>query len=71
MGRAEERGDPARGQHRAAGLPRRSTAGAEQARAHLEYRGSHRAMGPDGPGWAAGPAVLRRVRDALVCGGQP
>jgi hypothetical protein len=71
MGRAEERGDPARGQHRAAGLPRRPTAGAEQARAHLEYRGAHRAAGPDSGGWAASVAVLRRVRDALASGGRP
>lgn len=52
-------------------LPRRPAAGAEQARAHLEHQGAYRALGPDGPGWAAGPAALRRVRDALASGMQP
>lgn len=52
-------------------LPRRPAAGAEQARAHLEHQGAYRAPGPGGPGWAVGPAVLRRVRDALASGGQP
>jgi hypothetical protein len=72
MGRAAESDDPARRRHRAAvGLPRRRAAGAEQAGAHLEYRGTHRAPGPHGPGWAVSPAVLRRVRDALMSGGHP
>ncbi|HEY6310700.1 MAG TPA: hypothetical protein VIY52_07820 [Streptosporangiaceae bacterium] len=51
----------------AGGLPQRPAAGAAQARAHLEYRGAHRAPGPDRPGLA----VLRRVRDALASGRQP
>jgi hypothetical protein len=64
--------DPGGGRHRTAGgLPRRPTAGAAQAKAYLEYQGAHRAPGPDGPSWAAGPAVLRRVRDALASGRQP
>jgi len=68
MGRAADSGDPAGGRHRAAGtLPRRPAAGAEQARAHLEYRGTHRAPGADAPPLA----VLRRVRDALMSGGLP
>jgi hypothetical protein len=68
-GRTADSG-PARGRHRAAGgLPRRPAAGADQARAQLEYLGTHR--GPGSPGWATGPAVLRRVRDALASGGQP
>jgi hypothetical protein len=70
-GRTADSG-PAGGRHRTAGgLPRRPAAGADQARAHLEYQGAHRAPGPDGPGWATGPAVLRRVRDALASGGRP
>ena len=68
MGRAEDSGGPVGRRHRAAGaLPRRPWAGAEQARAYLEYRGVHRAPGPDSPGLA----VLRRVRDALASGRQP
>lgn len=56
----------ARGRHQAAGgLPAQTAAGAALARAHLEYRGAHRAPGEQRPDWAADPAVLRRVRDAL------
>ncbi len=63
--------DGAGGRHQAAGgLPGRPAAGAALARAHLEYRGAHRAPGASGAGWAVGPAVLRRVRDALASGGQ-
>jgi hypothetical protein len=66
MGRAAGT-DAAGGRHRAPGaLPRRPAAGAVEARAHLEYRGAHRVPGPGGRGWAADPAVLRRVRDALA-----
>jgi hypothetical protein len=58
--------------HRAAaGLPRRPAEGAAAARAHREHQGAHRAPGPDGPAWASGVAVLRRVRDALASGRQP
>ena len=65
---SEENGPAAGRRHRAPGrLPRRPAAGAEQARAHLEYQGVHRAPGPDSPGLA----VLRWVRDALVSGGRP
>jgi hypothetical protein len=57
------------GQHQAlGGLPARPTAGAEQARAHLEYRGAHRAAGT-GPGWVTDRDILSRVRDALASGG--
>ncbi len=60
----------ARGRHQAADdLPARPAAGAAQARAHLEHRGTHREPGR-GIGWITDPAVLRRVRDALVPGGQ-
>jgi hypothetical protein len=58
-------GDGPGGRHRAGRLPRRPTAGAEQARAHLEYQSAHRV--PGGPHWA----VLRRVRDALTSGRAP
>ena len=58
------------GRHQAGGLPSRPAAGAAQARAHLEYRGAHRAPGAAGPGWAVDPAILRRVRDALAQGGR-
>jgi hypothetical protein len=62
------------GRHAAGGqpegsLPRRSAAGAEQARAHLAYRGTRRAPGSGGPGWVTDPALLRRVRDALASAG--
>ena len=62
---------PSGGRHQAGGLPWRPAAGAAQARAHLEYLGAHRAPRPCGPLWATGPAVLRRVRDALASGRQP
>ena len=64
----EKPGDRTAGRHRASGLPRRPEAGAGAARADLEYRAAHRAPGPDGHGWAASLAVLRRVRDALAPG---
>ena len=51
------------------GLPARPAAGAAAARAHLEYRGAHRAPGSEGPGWQNDPAILRRVLDALASGG--
>ncbi len=51
-------------------LPARTAAGAALARAHLEYRGAHRAPEAGGPRWVVDPAVLRRVRDALAPGGQ-
>ncbi|MGH3202519.1 MAG: hypothetical protein ACRDP5_10805 [Streptosporangiaceae bacterium] len=54
----------------AGALPARPAAGAEAARAHLEYRGAHRAPGAEGPGWITDRAILRRVRDALTSGGQ-
>jgi hypothetical protein len=61
----------AEGRHQAAGcLPARPTAGAALARAHLEYRGAHRAPGTEGPRWITDRATLRRVRDALASGGQ-
>jgi hypothetical protein len=64
-------GDADGGRHRASsGLPRRPAAGGAAARADLEHRAAHRAPGPDGPGWAASLAVLRRVRDALAGGQQ-
>ena len=64
--------DGAEGRHQAAGgLPQRPVAGTAQARAHLEYRGGHRASGRDGPGWVTDVGVLRRVRDALASGRQP
>lgn len=60
----------ARGRHQAAGgLPVRPAAGAALARTQLEYRGAHRAPTEHRPDWAVDPAVLRRVRDALVRGG--
>lgn len=52
-------GEDTGGQHQAAGgLPARPQPGAAGARAHLEYRGAHRA-----------PGTWRRVRDALARGG--
>jgi hypothetical protein len=70
-GRAAER-NAAGGRHRAAGgLPRRTTAGAAQARARLDHQGAHRAPGPVGPGWVTDPQTLRRVRDALAAGRRP
>jgi hypothetical protein len=55
--------------HRAAaGLPARPAEGAALARAHLEYRGAHRAPEATGPRWVRDPDVLRRVRDALASG---
>ncbi len=63
--------DGAGGRHQAAGgLPGRPVAGAVLARAHLEYRGAHRAPGTEGPGWITDRAILCRVRDALASGGQ-
>ena len=60
------------GRHQApGGLPARPAAGAERARAHLEYRGAHRAGGPGGPGRMPDMEILRRVRDALASGMQP
>ena len=71
MGGAAD-GDARGGRHRAqGGLPRRPAAGAAAARADLEHRGAHWPPGPDGHGWAASLAVLRRVRDALASGGRP
>jgi hypothetical protein len=58
------------GQQVAGVLTRRPAAGAALARAHLEYRGAHRAPEAGGPRWITDPAVLRRVRDALAPGGQ-
>jgi hypothetical protein len=52
-------------------LPRRPAAGAEQAGADLKYREARRAPVSGDSGWATGPAVLRRVRDALAPGRQP
>jgi hypothetical protein len=57
------------GQQVAGALPRRPAAGAALARAHLEYRGAHRAPELNGPRWVSDPAILRRVRDALTSGG--
>jgi hypothetical protein len=71
MSRAAGR-DGAEGRHQAAGgLPKRSAGGTAQAKAHLEYRGAHRASGRDGPGWVTDVELLRRVRDALASGRQP
>lgn len=71
MGRPAGR-DAGGGRHRAAGgLPRRPAAGSAHVRAELEHRAAHRAPEPEGPGWGAGLAVLRRVRDALASGRQP
>jgi hypothetical protein len=71
MGRAAD-GDAGLGRHRAPGwLPRRPAAGTAAARADLEYRALLRAPGPDGAGWSASLAALRRVRDALASGGRP
>jgi hypothetical protein len=53
------------------GLPRRPAAGTAQAMAHLDYPGTHRAPGRDGPGWVKDVGLLRRVRDALASGRQP
>ena len=70
MERAAER-NVAGGRHPAAGgLPARPAAGAEQARAYLEYRGAHRASGT-GPRWITDQTLLRRVRDALASEGRP
>ena len=49
-------------------LPARPAEGAARARAHLEYRGAHRAPAPAGPRWVKDQATLRRVRDALASG---
>ena len=69
MERAARRRDTG-GQHQApGGLPVRSSAGAAQARAHLEYQGSHRTTQAPGSGRVNDLATLRRVRDALVPGG--
>ena len=57
------------GQQVAGVLPRRPAAEAALARAHLEYRGGHRAPEAGGPRWVSDPAVLRRVRDVLAPGG--
>jgi hypothetical protein len=64
------------GRHAAGGqpegsLPRRPPGGAEQARAHLAYRGAHRALGAGVPGSVTDPTLLRRVRDALASGRRP
>ena len=68
MERAAGRGGAGRRHRGAGGLPARPAEGAALARAHLEYRGAHRAPEAGGPRWATGPAVLRRVRDALASG---
>ena len=54
----------------AGGLPARPAAGAALARAHLEYRGAHRAPGTEGPRWITDRVILRGVRDALASGGR-
>ena len=59
------------GRYQAGMLPRRSAAGAAQARAHLEHRGKHWAPGAGGLSWATDPGILRRVRDALASGMRP
>ena len=70
MERAAGRGG-AGGRHQAAGeLPARPAVGAALARAHLEYRGAHRASGTEGPRWITDGAILRRVRDDLASGGR-
>jgi hypothetical protein len=62
--------DGARSRHQVTGgLPARPAAGAALARAHLEHQEAHRAPEANGPGWVSDPAILRRVRDALVSGG--
>jgi hypothetical protein len=52
----------------AAGLPARPAEGVALARAHLEYRGTHRAPETGGPHPAVDSAILRRVREALASG---
>ena len=69
MERAAGRDGAGRRRQGMSGLPARPAAGAALARAHLEYLGAHRVPEAAGPRWAADPAVLRRVRDALASGG--
>jgi hypothetical protein len=68
MERAAGRGDAGKRHREAGGLPARPAAGAALARAHLEYRGAHRAPEMGGPRFVTDPAILGRVRDALASG---
>jgi hypothetical protein len=70
MERAAGRDGAGRRRRKAGGLPARPTAGGALARAHLEYRGAHRAPEMNGPRGTIDPAILRRVRDALAPGGR-